>query len=85
MIERKPPVRAIAGDFRPDIIRQAELKQLSLLQASEYLATNATRRLAFRLQARIAQGASVEEGALLFDQELGMARGREGKQERRIG
>ncbi len=78
---KKPPgVASISGGpFKPDLVSQAELKMLSEFQAGEYTAINRTRKLAFEISARLAQGATVESGPLEFDRDLGMARTAKGE------
>jgi hypothetical protein len=74
--KRKPPVVAIKGSARPDIITQQELVAIGDLQASVWQVERAVHLAVERLRARLFQGASLEDGPLVFDQELKMVRRR---------
>lgn len=74
--QRKPPakVKAIKGDFRPDVISQEELRNAAELQATVWLAEKNAREAVQKIEARILAGATLEPGELTFDQDLQMAR-----------
>jgi hypothetical protein len=73
-IKRKPPVVAIRGSHRPDLVSQDELRKLAELQAAEWRIGQSLAVMALEVQARIAHGATVEDGPLVFDRDLKMAR-----------
>lgn len=73
---RKPPVIAIKGTAKPDLITQKELKEAADLQAAVWMSERAAHLAIERLRARLFHGASIEDGALVFDRELKMVRHR---------
>lgn len=75
-MKRKPPVVAITGEHRSDVVTQEDLNTLSDLQAAEWRAQRATQRAAMKIEQRIGHGARVEPGRMEFDGDLRMARTR---------
>ena len=71
---RKPPVVAIRGTTGPDVITQNELRELAALQDAEWLASRVSQKASMDLEARIAHGATIEPGLLMWDAERNMAR-----------
>jgi hypothetical protein len=67
-------VLSIAGNYAPDKVTQEELKQISQLQAAEWLASQAAHKAIFAMLERLKAGAKVEEGKLYFDADLRMVR-----------
>lgn len=76
MPKRKPPekVRAISGDFRPDIVTKAEMQEASDLQATAWMAEKNAREFVQRLEHRIQSGAQIEDCEFTFDMEMQMVR-----------
>lgn len=74
--KRKPAVVAIKGTAGPDIITQSDLEKISELQAVVWKIDREVHLAVERLRARLFQGARLEEGPLVFDQELKMVRRR---------
>jgi hypothetical protein len=83
--KKKPPIVAIRGTYSRDIIMQAELHKLSMLQDSEWHASRAAQKAALEIEARIAHGATIEDGGLGFDGHRNMARTREAQKKRGTG
>lgn len=76
--ERKQPgkVLSIKGDYAPDVITQAQLLEASEFQATVWIAERLAREKVQAIEARIKQGAAIEDGPLHFDAELQMVRTR---------
>jgi hypothetical protein len=74
--KRKPPVVAIKGTVRPDLVTQTDLTEIAELQASVWQVERAVHLAVERLRNRVFQGATVEDGELVFDWELKMVRRR---------
>ncbi len=69
-------MRSISGDYAPDVVTQAELKESAELQATAWLAEKQAREKVQSLERRLREGATVEPGPMEFDMELQMARTR---------
>ena len=79
-MSQKPRRRAqrkvvrIAGSHPDDVISQKELRQFSDLQAAEGMTVKVVQKVAFRLIARLARGATLETGEIVFDPQCGIVR-----------
>lgn len=56
------------------MISQQELRQFSDLQAAEGMTVKVVQKAAFRLIARLARGATLEAGEIVFDPQCGIVR-----------
>lgn len=77
---KKPPVVAIRGSYQPDVIAQSDLIHAADLQAAVWLAEKAARECVQRIEERCARGATIEDGEMIFDRDLQMARSRKRKE-----
>lgn len=80
---KKPPmkVRAITGQYKQDVVRQAELTELGALQVAAWQAHNTAGSVSEEIDRRFREGAGAEPGEWYFDRELKMAR----RQKQRTG
>lgn len=74
----KPPVLEIhtRNSAKPDRITQEDLMRLAFLQDAEWLASQAAHKAALQIASRVAHGAFVEIGEMVFDADRKMARRR---------
>lgn len=72
-------MRAIKGEYAPDLITQAELLNAAELQATVWMAEKNARECVQGIERRIEQGARIEPGNMIFDRELQMARSKKRK------
>lgn len=75
-MDKKPPqrVRAIQGEFKPDIITREELAEISKLQATAWAADQEAHAAVLIIEQRLLNGAQVEDCDLFFDPDLRMIR-----------
>jgi RNA polymerase-interacting CarD/CdnL/TRCF family regulator len=78
-MNRKPPVVAIRGNAVRDVVTQSDLRALSALQSAEFAASRAMQKASLEIEARLAHGAIIEVGNLVFDDDRKMARTRKVK------
>ena len=78
MSQTKPPRRVVSidGPHEVDHISQTDLAEVGDLQAAEWSTAHAAHRAVMLIAERIKLGATVEDGPLEFDAELGMVRTR---------
>lgn len=60
----------------PKSVMQAEIDEVSMLQAAAWHAEQAVQRAVLKIEQRIARGATIEDGPLTFDAKLRMVRTR---------
>ena len=76
--QKKPmqKIVAIKGSREEDVVHDADLLSVSLLQAASWQAEGTAQRAISQLGARILQGARVESSNWYFDRDLRMVRSR---------
>lgn len=72
--QKSPHVVALRGDFKREIVTQANLRDMEHAQRAEWFASKHAALLSERVKAALERGASVEPGALYYDNELEMVR-----------
>lgn len=78
-VRKKPPTKVTTitrRRFKRDLVTQRDLKELSDLQAAEFVVSQSMQKLALTIFDRVESGAEIEGGDLTFDLELRMARTR---------
>lgn len=78
MVKRKGPARVVRFEesARPKTITQAEIAEISMLQAAAFQAEQVMQHALLKVIQRIERGATVEDGPLEFNTRLGMVRTR---------
>ena len=74
--EKESNVVGLRGDYRSEVVSQEVLRELEHLQRLEWIASRQAALASERLRSALAQGATIEEGALYYDRELKMVRSR---------
>jgi len=81
--EKKPPKKVVTigrDCSSQDVITQSDLGHIGDLQATEWIASQATQREVLSLDQRLKAGAVIEDGPLTFDLTLRMVRRKQAKE-----